>query len=103
MRRYLCGVPEHKCLGSRTMVNALLATDGQSRKTHSLSEDAFHCMVNHLLVDLGYTQIGPREFVRGADEPILVLAKPSRFGAKLRRGKKGQRTQPVRGCGVIVG
>ena len=100
MNRWLCGVPDRSCLGTKTQVNSFLANDGQAHKTHASPEEAFKCMVKHLLVQ-GYKQVGSREFLRG-DEPVLILNKKSHFGSRLRTGKAG-RTQPRRGSGVIVG
>ena len=82
MRKFLCGVPTHKCKGS----DATLHKNGI--KTHGTSIEAFKCYKNFLLSS-GYKQVGNREFQRPG-EPILVLSKKSKFGRPLRKGKTGE-------------
>lgn len=59
-------------------------------KCHSSPEEAFKCMAKHLVRDLGYTQIGPREFSPADHGPVRVLTKKSRFGGVLKAGKGGE-------------
>jgi len=97
--KYLCGTPDQHCLGSKTLTNAMLRM--HVSKTHPTSETAFKCYAHYLVTVRGYEQIGSREFQKN-NEPVLVLSKKSHFGAKLRRGKEGQRYEPKRGSGVII-
>jgi len=91
--RFLCGVNETNCQGGRTAVSAGIRTTTEFRKTHSSNIEAFKCMVNNLK-QLGYTQVGPREFQEPEDGCILVLTKKSRFGQRLRSGKEANRHMP---------
>ena len=99
MNRWMCGVPEAHCNGAMTKVNARLRG---ACKTHGSPEQAFECRAKYLVNVEGYEKIGAREF-RREGEPVLVLTKKSRYGARLRTGKMNERVQPRRGSGVIIG
>ena len=98
--RVKCQTPVAHCTGSITpMAPALLGL-----KTHSSHEEAFDCYVAYLK-KIGYRQIGAHEFVLFEDQPVLVVSKRSRYGARLRLGKEGSRHMSggVRNSGLIVG
>jgi hypothetical protein len=85
---FLCGVPDQYCEGGK------LATDQGlgHKKFHGSRKEAFHCYKNYLLNVLGFTKtlpdgrvLGPREFYTG--DSVRVVAKVSKFGGELRRGK----------------
>jgi hypothetical protein len=82
--RYACSVPHTHCCGSKVQVSTGLGGTGQSQ-THDSPESAFKCHKQYLLAT-GYTQHDSRGLV-GPDGTVLVLTKPSRFGARLRGGK----------------
>ena len=84
----LCGVPTEHCSGGKYTTDQKL-----SPKCHGTHLEAFNCMRKYLL-RTGYTQIGPREFQPPGGGPIRVLTKKSRFGARLRSGKLGERFMP---------
>jgi len=91
----LCGVPDQDCVGSKYITDQSLP-----KKCHASRADAFQCMVRHL-IKLGFTRVGPREFVNPENGRVRVLSKQSHFGAVLRTGKEGNRFQPERGAGLI--
>jgi len=91
MRAYLCGTPSSDCTGSNTPVSAWLG-GSRMQRTHSTPQDAFKCYKRHLIKN-GYEPIGSRELRAPAETGlgILVLTKPSHFGAELRGGKTGKK------------
>lgn len=108
MRKVYCGVPIDTCNGGLMTLNAAWAPDGsknkKSGKLHSSHEEAFKCYCKHL-ASLGYVRVGNREFTLN-DGPVLVLDKPSKFGAEFRKGKEGDKSSsrftPMVGRGGIV-
>lgn len=95
MAKFMCGVPKERCTGGMTEVEHTL---GKAVKSHNTSREAFQCKRHDLLAQ-GYAQIGGREFFR-AGEPVLVLAKPSGYGGKLRHGKAGEKVHGKRMMGL---
>ena len=83
--RYLCGVDAGDCTGSNVAVASTLA----GTKSHSTRKEAMLCMKKHL-IRKGYEQLGQREFKSPDDGTVLVLAKESRFGGRIRRGKENR-------------
>ena len=83
---YLCPTPKSHCNGSIGNYSASL--DKKGIKNHGSSEEAMKCYAKYLISE-GYKRISPREF-RKEGEPIIVLTKASRFGARLRSGKAGE-------------
>ena len=108
MRKVYCGVPIDTCNGGLMTLNAAWTPDGsknkKSGKLHSSHQEAFKCYCNHL-TSLGYQRVGGREFTLG-DGPVLVLDKPSKFGAAFRKGKASDKSNsrwtPMVGRGAIV-
>lgn len=96
-QRYLCGVPKQRCMGGA--VSMLPGMRGF--RSHSSREEAFRCMVRYL-ESQGYERIGSREF-RKEGQPVRVLTKKSRFGARLRAGKEGRFMPKERPSGVVIG
>lgn len=96
---YYCGVPNASCCGSVTPTNNGIRSK-EAIKTHPQPEQAFACMRRHLINDLGYKQIGGRDFMPPDGGPVRVLTKQSRFGQQLRPGKEGTRNMvpTKRGC-----
>jgi hypothetical protein len=95
---HTCGVPKDSCSGTSSRVNMALGT---SRKLHPSPEDAFRCRQRYLIKE-GYRQLGPRDFQDPNTGEVLVLTKPSRYGAMLRNGKEGTRNMSnvkIRGGG----
>jgi len=92
-RMYTCGVPTEHCNGTHVKTSAGIRPIFEyqaARKAHGSSSEAFRCRARWLTQVLGYTQIGSREFrpPEGVDDGyVTVLAKKSRFGGVLRRGK----------------
>lgn len=82
-KAFLCGVPDQFCSGGVKAIENIVAKRG-----HSSSEEAFRCKKNYLVQQLGYTQIGAREFRPPDGGPVLVLTKKSRYGGVVRRGKE---------------
>ncbi len=87
--KYMCGVPQEHCEGGNLKTDQTFST----RKAHSGRHEAFRCMAHYLVKQLGYTQIGSREF-RKEGHPIRVLTKKSRYGGVLRFGKEHARWMP---------
>ena len=83
---FLCPTPKSHCCGSNGNYSASL--DKQKIKKHGSPEEAMKCYAAYLISE-GYERISPREF-RKEGEPIMVLTKVSRFGARLRSGKAGE-------------
>ena len=98
MNKYMCGVPSQYCSGTTVVVNHALR-GVTTEKVHSYPEDAFKCHARYLVKVLGYTRVGNREFVLDSSSPIRVLTKKSRFGGRLRQGKR-EKTQR-RGARVL--
>jgi|SRR6185312_4568566 len=88
---HLCGVPSEHCSGGLAQLSNGLK--GRGLRCHAGPVEAFKCHGNYL-VKIGYERISSREY-RKEGEPIRVLTKPSRFGAKMRPGK-GTRSMPSR-------
>jgi len=89
----LCGVPEGSCTGSKYTTDQKLPAKG-----HSTHEEAFRCMRRYL-TSTGWTQDGlssrefrPPEGVNGGY--VRILTKKTRYGARLRWGKLGERFMP---------
>lgn len=80
----LCQTPNEHCTG--TWKDAAHSLHLRA-KVHRDHEQAFRCYAKYLVNVLGYTKVGGREFQRG-DEPILVLTKRTRYGARCRTGGK---------------
>ena len=99
-RMWLCGVPQSRCTGGNVVTSEGLGKI--TKKAHSSPHEAFRCHARYLVKELGYVQIGSREFRLG-DGPILVLTKKSRFGAELRPGKLGRWMPAKRNSGAIIG
>ena len=99
--RILCGVPVASCGGTGYVTKQQI-----SPKAHGSRDEAFRCMRRHLIAQ-GYVPIGPREFRPPDGGCILVLTKKSRFGGRLRTGKRAEggtttsRFMPDRGAGII--
>lgn len=100
MRKYLCGTPQEHCIGSAFGTSARLGGK-RSYKMHPDSPEAFKCYRRYLIKELHYEPIGSRE-LKAPNGPVLVLAKQSRFGAELRRGKEGGRAQPRHGLRGVI-
>ena len=91
----LCGVPTEHCTGSKYTTDQKLPP-----KAHGNHEEAFRCMRRYLIRQ-GWTQAGSsRDFRPPPNEdgssggPIRILTKKSRYGARLRLGKLGERFMP---------
>jgi len=82
--RWLCGARAGCCNGGKIMLNK------SDAKAHSSPGEAFRCMKNYLVNELGYEQIGQREFVRPQDGYVEVLTKKSRFGTRVVTGKSAE-------------
>lgn len=108
MRKVYCGTPIDTCNGSMVTLNAAWTPDGnknkKSGKVHASHEEAFRCYCRHL-ISIGYERVGKREFALNGG-PVLVIDKPSRFGAEFRKGKEGDKSSsrftPMRGRGAVV-
>jgi len=101
----LCGTPQEHCSGGKVPTNAFMRQTHP--KAHSSHSEAYRCHRRWLVDVLGYTDIGSRTFrpppgVNGGY--LKVLTKKSRFGARMRLGKLGERWMPKdRGrSGVVV-
>ena len=76
-----CGTPKDTCVGRRIDASAGL---GKSTKVHLTHLEAYRCYTRYLR-DIGYSPVGGHAFKRG-DEPILVVTRQSKYGARLRTG-----------------
>ena len=83
MRVHACGVPGEHCKGSAVVINKAGA------KAHKTPQEAFKCRRKYLIAQ-GYTPVGNRELRDPLTGEVTVLTKPSRFGAPLRLGKRGE-------------
>ena len=92
--KFACGTPAEYCCGSIGQVAGSLS---KNPRTHGSPEQSFNCYRNYLL-KTGYVQIGPREFTKGPNDPVVFLTKKSKFGARL-RGGKGERFMPEKMMG----
>lgn len=100
---YACGVEVELCTGSVGKgFNHSIINSTSKIRVHASPEGAFNCKKNSLLRK-GYTMLGTREFRPPDGGPILILTKPSRFGARLRMGKEGSRNMPRSGGCIIIG
>lgn len=101
--RFACGVPHDQCSGAPTTLNAGL----RIHKTHASAEEAFRCYKRSLL-KAGWTPVenngvvDQRALLAPDKSTVMVLSKPSKFGARLRAGKQGTRHRPVKQHGVII-
>ena len=91
MQAFTCGVHEQHCTGGECVLSHHLRK--QVVKVHNSPDAAFNCHARYLMNVLGYTRRGPREFAPPDGGPIRVLTKKSRFGGRLRGGKKPQGTK----------
>lgn len=85
--RYLCGVPDTDCCGGKTLYGKNMALPP---KSHASREEAFRCAASYLRKQ-DYSQEGldARAFRPPDNGPVLILSKKSKFGARLRGGKRG--------------
>lgn len=86
---FLCGCPADHCSGSVQPLNASMR-QGPARRVHLSPEEAFKCRAGWL-ISKGYERLSSREFRAPDGSGILVITKPSRFGARMRPGKQGTR------------
>lgn len=91
--RVFCGVAKAECSGSLLPMSASF----KDMKAHNSVGEAFDCMKASLM-SKGYTQLDSRAFVPPDGGPVRVLTKRSRYGARLRPGKRGEGG----GSGVIT-
>lgn len=91
--RVFCGVAKDKCVGSLLPMSASF----KDVKAHNSHKEAFDCMKSSLLAE-GYTPVDSRALRPPGDGPVRVLTKQSRYGARLRPGKRGESG----GSGVIT-
>lgn len=84
MRAYMCGVPREECRSGVKQV------DKDSIPAHATPDGAFRCHADHL-IRAGFTRLSPREFVNPKTGCVRVLTRPSKFGAPLRLGKRGDK------------
>lgn len=82
---FLCAVPRESCAGFVYITDQHLPP-----KAHNSSSEAFKCHARYLKSQ-GYEQIGPREFRPPDGGPVLVLPKQSKYGGRLRQGKRGDK------------
>jgi len=99
----MCGVPTEHCTGARIASNAFLRNFGP--KAHNSHEEAYKCYRRYLIRVMGYEDIGSRTFRPPDGGPLRVLTKKSRFGARLRYGKLGERWMPEEKgrSGAVIG
>lgn len=105
----MCGVPAAHCTGGKVASNAFLRTTAPT--AHQSHSEAYKCHRRYLVRVLGYEDIShetahtfrPPPGVNGGY--LRVLTRPSKFGARVRAGKDGQRWMPkMRGrSGVVIG
>lgn len=93
-RRYLCGTPTPQCGGAKTVVANFM---GKYQKSHGSPQQAFKCYRAWLLSQ-GFEQVDSRAFRAPEDNilgvtGVLLLSKPSHFGAPLRGGKRAGPTE----------
>jgi len=81
--KYLCGTPTEHCNGSKYTTDQRLP-----KKCHGSTTEAFRCYRRYLIKVMGFTSIGPREFINPENGRCRVLTKKIRFGARLRPGKE---------------
>lgn len=99
--RIACGVPENECTGS------LMQTSQKhqgSKKGHPDGHAARRCFVNYMIRVKGYKRGNKsNELIPpNPDDPVMVLTRVSRFGAKFRKGKE-RRMMNERTSGRIIG
>jgi len=105
---FLCGVPDQHCTAGHVSCSARLSTSRTGNptiKAHGTREAAYNCYVKWLTGVRGYTKLRPhaREFSPPDGKgPVIFLAKKSKFGARLRRGKEGTRYMPKRGVTCVI-
>ena len=87
MNKYTCGVPTINCNGTYVTFNHRLRGTTLD-KVHHFPEEAFNCHARYLVNIKGYQRVGNREFQKDKNSPIRVLTKKSRFGGRLRQGKR---------------
>lgn len=104
---FLCPTPKENCCGTLAKLNGSL--DKRGIKKHGSPESAMQCYRKYLVDVVGCVQISSREF-RRPEGGIEFLSKASRFGARLRAGKRGEggsigaanRGMPLKHGGVVV-
>lgn len=97
---YLCGTPAQHCTGGNISTNAFLRQ--HIKKGHHSSKEAFRCYRRYLTHVLGYELLpGKTRELRRPEGGIVILAKQSKFGARLKPGKEG-RWMPRKGHGTII-
>ena len=99
MNKYLCPTPREFCTGKLSSMNNFF-NHTKNAKLHGTPQAAFECYVRFLELN-GYERVGHREF-RRPGEPILVLTRQSRFGARVRLGKEGTRYMVLKHNGCVV-
>ncbi len=87
MRRFGCGTETRYCVGSR------METHQGMQQVHSTPQEAFKCYKKYLMEIHGFEPVGQRELRGPAGNAlgvtgVLVLSKPSHFGAEFRGGKR---------------
>ena len=102
-RRFvMCGTPKEFCNGGNTDVN----TGNLTERINGSSPEAFRCYKRYLLNQLGYEQVGAREFRAPDGSGILVLSKKTHFGGIFRQGKtektKAKRANPYSGRAGLI-
>ena len=98
--KWLCPTPKQFCMGGNlTMSNSITR---RTTKAHGSPGEAFACYKHYLVHELGYTQVGAREFSPPDGGPVTVLTKKSRFGARLRPGKLGRHMPHFSTSGTII-
>ena len=97
--KFLCGVPEGCSGGIGNLSGGL---KGKNLKVHSSPGDAFDCHAAYLIRQ-GYTQLRPREYASPIPgEPVRVLTRRGKFGARMRPGKENRNMPSERTGGTAI-
>lgn len=86
-KRFACGTPSSNCTGGITQLSHGIET--KLSRTHSYSDEAHRCHMRYLM-SLGCKPMGARELENPNTGAVLILSKKSKFGGKLKPGKKGK-------------
>jgi len=85
---FMCPTPKGHCSGTLGKLNGGL--DKLGLKKHGTPEEAMKCYSRYLVNVKGCEKLSSREFKHPNGGGIEVLTKVSKFGTRLRSGKRGE-------------
>lgn len=94
MFKVKCQTPREYCSGGLESTSKGVSPATQNLKVHGDHEEAIGCYSRYLVRQLGHRRLDRRTFAPADGGPVVVLTKPCRYGARMRRGKEGNRVMP---------